>query len=64
VQVVTSGDEINFDMMADWRGCTNDSRILSMSGLQQRLTTGRYRGCLLGDSGYLLKMALYTTKHG
>jgi len=54
------GDGTIADIVADWPGSTNDSRILAMSALQERFEMGDYRGRLLGDSGYPIKRWLFT----
>ncbi len=55
-----SGTGKILDLVADWPGSANDSRILGASALQQCYIDGQYRGILLGDSGYPLKTWLFT----
>jgi hypothetical protein len=48
------------DIVANWPGSSNDSRILANSQLSTYFTNGEYPGRLLGDSGYPLKTWLFT----
>ncbi|KAM4691050.1 putative nuclease HARBI1 [Rhinophrynus dorsalis] len=61
MQVVTSYNMKIIDVVAKFPGSTEDSYILSQSGLHQRFENGEFgTGWLLGDSGYGLKTWLMT----
>lgn len=48
------------NVVARWRGSTHDSRIFNESVLKQEFEQKRYRGRLLGDSGYKQTSYLFT----
>lgn len=47
-------------LVVNWPGSAHDSRVFNESALCQALQGGRYRGFLLGDSGYPCRTYLLT----
>lgn len=60
VQMVCDANLKIQNVVARWRGSTHDSRIFCESLLKQEFEQNRYRGRLLGDSGYKQTRYLFT----
>lgn len=48
------------DIVARWRGGTNDARIFRESTIKRRFEEGHFNGRLLGDGGYACTPYLFT----
>ncbi|XP_037939687.1 putative nuclease HARBI1 [Teleopsis dalmanni] len=48
------------NVVARWRGSTHDCRIFDESILKEQLEAGKFKGRLVGDSGYKLQPYLFT----